>query len=368
MNGNIKKIIAITLTVGAFSAILPTTNLDLITTKAYAETNDGVQSIRIKNSSGGSLNVYDDNDYKNEHKVDNTDITNRTTYYAKTSSKKIKVSVDGPDSNYIRVFNDTSSSTKGDRAGDSVDISDSNTIVVRIYNRNPGVVKYSDSDYISQYKFKIKYTESDDEEQKNNVFLRNISLSSGNITFSKSTITYDVNVDEDINKLEIGAPPDCDSDQYDNYKVVINGSVVDKDDKFKDKVSLNKGKNVIEIKVDDDEDNERIYTLNITRADSANISTTTSNTNTNSNSINNTATNSTNDKTNEQVQQINGNMATGWLNYKGKWYYLGTDGAMKIGWQLVNGKYYYLYTNGSMAYSTTINGYKLGADGAWTGK
>ena len=365
MNGNIKKIIAITLTVGAFSAILPTTNLDLITTKAYAETNDGVQSIRIKNSSGGSLNVYDDNDYKNEHKVDNTDITDRTTYYAKTSSKKVKVSVDGPDSNYIRVFNDTSSSTKGDRAGDSVDISDSNTIVVRIYNRNPGVVKYSDSDYISQYKFKIKYTESDDEEQKNNVFLRNISLSSGNITFSKSTITYDVNVDEDINKLEIGAPPDCDSDQYDNYKVVINGSVVDKDDKFKDKVSLNKGKNVIEIKVDDDEDNERIYTLNVTRADSANISTTTSNTNTNSNSVNNTATNSTNDKTNEQVQQINGNMATGWLNYNGKWYYLGTDGAMKTGWQLVNGKYYYLKSDGTMAYSTTIGGFNVGTDGAW---
>jgi glucan-binding YG repeat protein len=364
MNGNIKKIIAITLAIGAFSAIAPITNFDLMTTKAYAETNDGVQSIRIKTSSGGSLNVYDDNDYKNEHKVDNTDITDGKVYYAKTSSKKIKVSVDGPDSNYIRVFNDTSSSTKGDRAGDNVDISDSNTIIVRIYNRNPGIVKYSDSDYISQYKFKIKYTSSDDEEQKDNVFLRNISLSSGNISFSKSTSTYDVNVDEDINKLEIGAPPDCDSDQYDNYKVVINGSVVDKDDKFKDKVSLNKGKNVIEIKVDDDEDNERIYTLNVTRADSANASTT----NTNSNSVKDTTANNTNNKTNEVGQQINGNMATGWLNYNGSWYYLGTDGVMKIGWKLVSGKYYYLKSDGTMAYSTTINGYKLGADGAWTGK
>ena len=66
--------------------------------------------------------------------------------------------------------------------------------------------------------------------------------------------------------------------------------------------------------------------------------------------------------------QADGNMATGWLNYNGSWYYLGTDGAMKTGWQLVNGKYYYLNSDGSMAYGTTINGYKLGADGAWTGK
>ena len=376
MNGNIKKIIAIALTVGVFTAITPTTNLNLMTIKAYAETNDGVQSIRIKPSSGAALNIYDDNDYKSEHEVDNTNISDNETYYAKTSSKKIKVIVDGPDSDYIRVFNDTSSSTKGNRTGESVDISDTGTIIVRIYSVNPGTVKYSDNSYISQYKFKIKYNESDDDEQKDHVFLRNISLSSGDISFSKSTSTYDVNVDEEINKLEIGAPPDCDSGEYDNYRVVINGSAVDKDDKFKDTVNLDKGKNVIEVKVEDDQDNERTYTLNVTRADSTNTNTntnttatfTTSATNTDSNSVNNTVANNTNIKTNEQVQQTNGNMATGWLNYNGHWYYLGTDGAMKTGWQLVNGKYYYLYTNGSMAYSTTINGYKLGTDGAWTGK
>ncbi|SFB20831.1 MULTISPECIES: GDSL-type esterase/lipase family protein [unclassified Bacillus (in: firmicutes)] len=60
-----------------------------------------------------------------------------------------------------------------------------------------------------------------------------------------------------------------------------------------------------------------------------------------------------------------GAMKTGWLLDKGKWYLLGKDGAMKTGWQLVNGKWYYLYKDGSMAYSTTIQGYKLGKDGAW---
>ena len=38
----LKKMIAITLTVGAFSVIAPTTNFDLMTTKAYADTADGV--------------------------------------------------------------------------------------------------------------------------------------------------------------------------------------------------------------------------------------------------------------------------------------------------------------------------------------
>ena len=48
-----------------------------------------------------------------------------------------------------------------------------------------------------------------------------------------------------------------------------------KNDRFKDTMSLNKGKNVIEVTVDDDQDNERIYTLNVTRADSANANSTT---------------------------------------------------------------------------------------------
>lgn len=82
-------------------------------------------------------------------------------------------------------------------------------------------------------------------------------------------------------------------------------------------------------------------------------------------------------------------LATGWLNYNGSWYYLGSDGARKTGWQSVdgawyyldsqgkiqtgwikdsNGKYYYLNSNGAMAYNTTVGGYKLGYDGAWIQK
>lgn len=411
MHRNIKKIIAITLAIGAFSVSVPTMNFDPMTTKVYAQSDDGVQSIRIKASGGSGLQIYSNNDCKSDNEVDSTDIKHNGTYYAKSSSKKVKISVDGPDSDYVRIFNDTSDSSKGKRVGDSVDISDTSTVIVRVYSDNPGTVKYGDSGYISQYKFKIKYTGADDEEEKDHVFLKNITLSSGDINFAKYTYTYDVNVDEDINKLTIGASPDCDSNEYDYYTVKIDGGAVDKDDKFKETVNLNKGKNVIEVKVEDNNDNERTYTLNVTRGGSS----TTNTINTNNSSQNNTAESNAKDKTNGWVKatngkwqykdaagnivkntwiqnyyvQADGSMATEWLKIDDSWYYFGADGAKKTGWQNIsgnwyyldsqgkmqtgwikdfNGKYYYLNSDGSMAYSTTINGYKLGSDGAWIGK
>ncbi|EKQ50546.1 MULTISPECIES: cadherin-like beta sandwich domain-containing protein [unclassified Clostridium] len=83
----------------------------------------------------------------------------------------------------------------------------------------------------------------------------------------------------------------------------------------------------------------------------------------------------------------NGNMFTGWLNLNNNWYFLNSNGAMETGWKQLgynwyyldydgkmktgwfedsDGKYYYLYeSNGAMAHDTTINGYKLGSNGAW---
>ncbi|MFJ7729587.1 S8 family serine peptidase [Neobacillus sp. NPDC097160] len=61
-----------------------------------------------------------------------------------------------------------------------------------------------------------------------------------------------------------------------------------------------------------------------------------------------------------------GNMTTGWLDQNGKWYYLNPNGDMQTGWKLIDGKWYYLNASGVMAANTTIEGYKLGKDGAWT--
>ena len=60
-----------------------------------------------------------------------------------------------------------------------------------------------------------------------------------------------------------------------------------------------------------------------------------------------------------------GAMQTGWLKDGSTWYYLQSNGAMKTGWLNDNGTWYYLQSNGAMAANTTIDGYRLGANGAW---
>lgn len=63
--------------------------------------------------------------------------------------------------------------------------------------------------------------------------------------------------------------------------------------------------------------------------------------------------------------KADGVMATGWLNQGGTWYYLKSSGAMATGWLNDNGTWYYLNASGAMLANTTVDGYKLGASGAW---
>ena len=85
--------------------------------------------------------------------------------------------------------------------------------------------------------------------------------------------------------------------------------------------------------------------------------------------------------------ESSGAMKTGWLNDRGTWYYLESSGAMKTGWlndngtwyylnasgaMLANqwfkdtdGRWYYLQASGAMATNTVIDGYRVGANGAW---
>jgi glucan-binding YG repeat protein len=395
MNRNLKKIIAITLTICAFSSFATAINLNLMTTKAYASS-DELTSLKLKTSSGSTINTYSDDDYRSKNEVDADEITADDTYYAKTSSSKIKISISGISSSYVRVFKGKTSSTKGIKTSSTIELSagSTTTLTVRTYDEDPGTVKYSDDSYVSEYKIKVKCTaNSSDDEDNGDVYLKNIYLSDGDLSFSKSTSIYNVNVTDSISEIKITAKPDCDTDEYDNYEVRIDGTTVDEDDKFKKSVYLSKGKNEIKITVEDDNDEKRIYTLNITRGE-----TTTTNTTTSNNSSNNESTSTIPTRLNQWIQsnggwqyndsmgnavknnwfydrnygknyylKADGYMATGWLSYNGKWFYLGTDGSMKTGWQLVSGTWYYLDPQGVMAYNTTIGGYKLGANGAWVG-
>ena len=63
--------------------------------------------------------------------------------------------------------------------------------------------------------------------------------------------------------------------------------------------------------------------------------------------------------------ESSGAMKTGWYKAGNTWYYLKSDGSMATGWLEIGGKWYFFYDSGSMASNTTVNGYKLGSDGAW---
>jgi glucan-binding YG repeat protein len=60
-----------------------------------------------------------------------------------------------------------------------------------------------------------------------------------------------------------------------------------------------------------------------------------------------------------------GQMQTGWEKVSNQWYYLNKSGVMQTGWVKVSNKWYFMYNSGKMASNTTINGYKLGSNGAW---
>lgn len=428
MNKNVKRIIAIALAFGAISAIVPATNTNLLITKVYADSDDEngdatLDSLSLESSSGSTIKLYSDSGYDSDSKLDEDDTPDEDTYFAKTSSSTINVNIDGPNSRYVKVFRGTSDSTKGKSISNDISLSSGTTnLVVRVYYNKPDSdIKYEDdSDVASEYKIKVKYTGSDSDSEDassddfDDIYLDKLSIHGESIELSKSKTTYSYNVASDIDEVTIKAVPDDEDDDF--YTVTIDGEEVDSDDKFKTTVELDKGVNDIKVKLEDEDDNYREYTLKINRGSTSTSTSTSGNTAT---STPGTATNVATSKTSQWVQvngkwqyndavgnpiknmwfydknygknyylQEDGTMATGWLNYNGAMYYLGTDGAIKTGWQAVSGswyylngegkmqtgwikdsgKYYYLNSNGIMAYNTTIGGYKLGADGAWIGR
>jgi hypothetical protein len=398
MNKNLKKIIAIALVLGTVSAVAPASIGNLLTTKAYASTTndtDTLSSLKLKTSSGSTINLYSDTDYASDNKVASDSVDTDTTYYAKTSSSTINISTSGPSSKYVKVFKGTSSSTKGKSISSDISLSSgTTTLTVRVYSSTPdSSVTYSDdSDVVGEYVIKVKCTSSsssssdssDSSDSYDDIYLDKLSVEGESISLSDSKIKYSYSVANDVDTATIKAVPE----DQDNETVTIDGSDVDSSDSYKKTVSLDVGDNKFEIDLQNPDDStERVYTLTITRASSSSTSTstattTTATTATTATTTPSTATNvsTTTIKASQWVQLTNGSwqyndsmgnpIKSNWFNDKssGKWYYLGADGVMQTGWILNGGKYYYLNSNGSMAYSTTINGYKLGADGAWLSK
>ena len=380
---NFKRIAALTVAFSCATSLVPTT-LNITNTSVYAaSTGDYLSDISLKTSKGKDITIYTKSSCSSKYKLSKLDSDDKVplTLYAKVSSTVTKVNfqnIDLKDSSLD--YEIYKGSTKIDLDED-VKITSSTSFKIKVL---------SDSEVVETYTLKITKesddTEEDNDDNNDDIYLDRLELTTFDnkdidLTFKKTTSSYDISVANTVTSIKICAEP-----EYDDYTVRINGTKVDEDDDWTKKVSLNEGKNEIPVRIKDDDGNERTYTLNVTRASKTQSSTNT-NTNTSSGTTNNTTSTVTpspstttptfsTSQTGWVAQGSNwyfvrpdGTCATGWVQspYSLKWYYMDTTtGVMKTGWvQVPNKKWYYFDESGAMLSNTWIDGYKLGADGAW---
>jgi len=276
MSKNIKRIITLTLAISAFSvisAITQGTAFDLITKPVYAASyspDDGeLKSLTVKSIDGDTLNLRDGYNGSSVKLNDDRD------YYVKLTEDsdgiKINSKVEGDDY-VVKIFTSDKDDATAYEPGDEILLGKGNTtLYIRTYESESAFrrakntqndVSICEEEYILNVK---KTTESSYEDTtQDSIYLDNIDPSRGKISFIKEKTTYDMKVDSDIEHINITAKPEDDDD-----RVRINGSLVDSDDKYKKTVDLDEGENEIKIKVTDNKDNQRTYTLNVTRGSSS---------------------------------------------------------------------------------------------------
>ena len=276
MNKNIKRIIAITLAIGAYkaiSAITPGTFLDITTKPVYASSyspdNDELKSLNVKSTNGDTLDLRDG------YNGSTVKLNEDKDYYVKLTddSDGIKINAKAEDSDYIvRIFTSDKADATGYNSGDEIPLGKGDTtLYVRTYESLSAYRKAKDSNKDvtvceKEYTVNVMKTtaSSYEDDTQDSIYLEDIELNKGDITFLKQRTSYDINVDSSVSQIKITAPPEDSGD-----RVRIDGSVVDDSDNYRKTVSLDDGKNEIKIKVTDDKDNQRTYTLNITRGSSS---------------------------------------------------------------------------------------------------
>jgi len=430
MHQKIKYVIAASLVIGAISGGMVTDTFGLGTVKAYASTytdasKGQLTSLDLTWGGGNEIELRD------SYSGDKVDLTEKSDYYVELKGiSEFNISAEVKGSGYIvKQFTSADKTEKGKDVG-SVDIDSSYTkIYLRTYKSEEAYKEaYTNGDVSNCEKTYLIYarkatTSSQTEQDREYAYLSNIHLSDGIVNFSKNETSYDVNIDEAVDKLTVRATP-----EYDGDYVEINGNSVYKDDNFEKTIDLDKGNNTIKIYIEHDKE-DTTYTLNLsrgkassstTKADSANFTI-----QSNTSKVNvwqqndgkwryidgsgevlknqfwfdkNTginyylkedgyrATGWFNNNNNWYYFGENGEMKTGWVNLDRNWYYLNqsgimkmgwledstgnsyyldSNGAMKIGWiENSDGKWYYLDSTGKMVKSATINGETVGADGA----
>jgi len=276
MNKNIKRIIALTLTISGFSvisAITPGIALDITTKPVYASSyspNDGeLKSLALKSSNGDTLDLRDG------YNGSTVKLNDDKNYYAKLTddSNGIKINATAQGSDYIvRIFTSDKADATGISSGEEIPIGKGNTtLYVRVYESLSEYRKVKDQEKNvtvckEEYTINVMKTtaSSYEDSTQDPIYLGNIELNKGDITFLKQRTSYDIQVDSSVSEIKITAPPQNTGD-----RVRIDGSLVDASNSYRETVSLDNGKNEIKIKVTDDKDNQRTYTLNVTRGSSS---------------------------------------------------------------------------------------------------
>lgn len=272
MNKKIKRVIALALTISAFStfsSIIPGSISKLTTKSAYAASykpsNGELSKLTIKSTNGDTLDLKDG--YNGEIVKLNDD----KEYYVKLTddSEGIKITADvkGED-RIVRIFLSNDSEATAYKSGDKLILGKGNTeIYVRTYDSLSDFRKAKDKDKDvrkckEEYVIKVKKTKAGkyEDDSQDPIYLSSLEVNKGSLTFSKQRTSYDLKVASSVDELRITAKPENSSD-----RVRIEGSLVDSGDNYKKTVDLKKGKNIIKVKVTDSKDNQRIYTLNVVR-------------------------------------------------------------------------------------------------------
>jgi hypothetical protein len=253
MNKKIKRIVAMSLSLTAFSAASPAKYFKFINLSEFAyassDDDDTIDAAAIEASYLDDLEISDGSISFTEKQTDYTVKIDENTEsivvkaQAKDSSDEIKIN-------------------------DELVTLDSNNVAEKPIKLNEGRnlirIKLVTDDYgLRIYNLVVNRGSADtssSSDSTNTPYLNDIVLSDGDLSFSKNKTSYDVNVNSSINEIRIAAQP-----EDDNYEVKIDGVRVEKDEDYRRTVQLSNGNNSIPIDLEDNEGNQETYTLNINR-------------------------------------------------------------------------------------------------------
>ena len=304
MNKSIKKIIATTIAISAFSTIVPAKYLNLTTVVANAA-EYGLSSLKLYKGSGSSITLYKDRSYDESVAFKGS----RDSYYATTNTSKVSVKFNAEDGYEAKAF--LGSKTEAYDSGDDIKLnSGSNTIYIRTYKDGKFDSSNIKENVEDTYKISVRKGSTsssskndDDYDYQDEIYLDELKLSGS----STNAINSYLNSSTSNSNTQISATPNKWIQDILGWKRTdANGNTL-RDTWYLEQAT------------------GKYYYL-----------------------------------------KFNGYMTTDWRFINGEWHYFNEQGEMQIGWiQGKSGKWYYLNPTGEMVRNTAIDGYRLGPNGAW---